>query len=254
MENKENNKDLQQFEKIEKFLLNDLPEHEKQKFEEELKHNKALRESVDQLRTMIRAVELEGMRDKIGQFHKNTIESGNVSKKQIKNKPALTIPRAVPYLVAASVLILMGIGVFWFFSPSLYHERIFSEFFEPDPGLITPMSARSDYLFYDGMIDYKLKDYETAIRKWEDMKNQFAGTDTLHYFLGVAHLALENDEQAIDYLQRALQITSNEFVHETRYYLGLAYLKQGKINEAVNMFEKSEIAESKLVLKRLNRE
>lgn len=253
MENKENNNDLQQFEKIEKFLLNDLPEHEKQKFEEELKHNKALRNRVDQLEVIIKGIEKDGMRDKIGQFHKNTIESGNVSKKQIKDKPALTIPRAVPYLVAASVLILMGIGVFWFFSPSLYHERIFSEFFEPDPGLITPMSARSDYLFYDGMIDYKLEDYETAIRKWEDIKEQFAGTDTINYFLGVAHLALENDEQAIDYLQKALQVTGNEFVHETRYYLGLAYLKKGKINEAVDLFEQSELAESKLLLKRLNK-
>jgi len=253
MDNEENNNKFHQFERIEKYLLNKLSEPEKRAFEEELAHSKFLQKEVEQFKMMTRAIEKEGMREKIGEFHKNTMEAENSQPDNLKAKPALSIPRAVPYLVAASVLILLGIGLFRFFSPALNNEKIFSEFFEPDPGLITPMSARSDYLFYDGMIDYKLKDYESAITKWEDLKGQFAGTDTLNYFLGVAHLTLENDEQAIGYLNEALQTPNNEFIHETRYYLGLAYLKQGKINEAVELFEESEIVESKLVLKRLNK-
>ncbi|MFP4288196.1 MAG: tetratricopeptide repeat protein [Bacteroidales bacterium] len=253
MDNEENNYNFQQFEKIEKFLLNELSDPQKRAFENELAQSKSLQKEVEQFKLMIRALEKEGMREKIGEFHKNTIESKKPQPDSQKAKPALSIPRAVPYLVAASVLILLGIGLFRFFSPSFNNEKIFSEFFEPDPGLITPMSARSDYLFYDGMIDYKLKDYKSAISKWEELKGEFAGTDTLNYFLGVAHLTLENDEQAIGYLNEALQAPNNEFIHETRYYLGLAYLKQGKINEAVELFEESEIVESKLVLKRLNK-
>ncbi len=251
MENMENNNDFQQFEKIEKFLLNELPDREKLAFEEELKHDKSLRERVEQVRIMIQAIEREGMQDKIRQFHENTIGTKG-AQKHLGGKHVFTFHRATPYLVAASVLILVTIGLFWFISPSPNNNKIFSEFFEPDPGLITPMSARSDYLFYDGMIDYKLKDYAIAISKWEALKDTFAGSDTLNYFLGVAHLTLENDEQAIEYLQKALQTPDNEFIHETRYYLGLAFLKQGKTNEAIKLFEESEIAESKLVLDRLN--
>ncbi len=251
MENKETNNDFQQFERIEKFLLNELSDREKREFEEELKQSKSLNERVEQIRTMIQAIEREGMHDKIDQFHKNTIEVKD-GKKHKKDKPDFTIPRSITFLVAASVLILIGFGLFRLLLPSLNNEKIFSEFFEPDPGLITPMSAKSDYLFYDGMINYKLTDYETAISKWEALNVQFAGSDTLNYFLGVAHLALENDEQAIEYLQKALQTPDNEFIHETRYYLGLAYLKQGKTNEAIKLFEESEIAESKLVLDKLN--
>lgn len=251
MDDKQNNNDSQQFDQIEEYLLNKMSDREKHEFEQELKHNPSLIESVDKHRTMILAIEREGMREKIGQFHKNTIENKGGTEDK-KDKPTFTIPRFIPFLVAASVLILVGIGLFRLLTPSISNEKIFSEFFEPDPGLITPMSASADYLFYDGMIDYKRKDYETAISKWEDLKGQFAASDTLYYFLGVAHLALENDMQAIDYLQQALQTPDNEFIHETRYYLGLAYLKQDKTDEAVKLFEESEMAESKLVLDRLN--
>jgi len=251
MDDKKNNNNSQQFDQIEKYLLNEMTDHEKQEFEEELKHNPSLNESVEQHRTIILTIEREGMREKIGQFHKNTIENKGGTEDK-KDKPTFTITRFIPFLVAASVLILVGIGLFRLLTPSLSNEKIFSEFFEPDPGLITPMSASADYLFYDGMIDYKLNEYEAAITKWEDIKDQFAASDTLYYFLGVAHLALENDVQAIDYLQQALQTPDNEFIHETRYYLGLAYLKQGKIKEAEKLLEESEMAESKLVLDRLN--
>jgi tetratricopeptide (TPR) repeat protein len=251
MDDKKNNNDSKQFDQIEEYLLNKMSDREKQKFEEELNYNPLLNESVEQHRTMIQAIEREGMREKIGQFHKNTIEKKGGTEDR-KNKPTFTISRFIPFLVAASVLILVGIGLFRFLTPSITNKKIFSEFFEPDPGLITPMSASADYLFYDGMIDYKLNEYQAAITKWENITDQFTGSDTLYYFLGVAHLALENDMQAIDYLQQALQTPDNEFIHETRYYLGLAYLKQGKINEAEKLLEESEMAESKLVLDRLN--
>ncbi|TVQ13201.1 MAG: hypothetical protein EA361_09950 [Bacteroidetes bacterium] len=250
MENTESHNDFQQFERIEKFLLDELSAAEKQEFEKELKLNKSLEKSVEQHRAIIQALEREGMLEKINQFHKNTIEK-NGDKNPVHDKPTFTIPRLSALLVAASILILVSIGLFRFISPSSNNQKIFSEFFEPDPGLITPMSAGADYLFFDGMIDYKRKDYKTAISKWEALEDTFAGTDTLNYFLGVAHLALKNDEQAIAYLQKALQIPDNVFIHETRHYLGLAYLKQGKTDEAIKLLKESEMAESKLVLDRL---
>jgi tetratricopeptide (TPR) repeat protein len=250
MENKDAINDFQQFEKIEKYLLNEMTNGEKQEFEKEINQNKSLFAEVEQFRIVIQAIERDGMREKIGQFHAAIENDG--SKDITKEKRIFTISSAIPYLVAASVLILVGIGLFRLISPSQKYKNIYSEFFQPDPGLITPMSARSDYVFYDGMIDYKRKDYESAISKWDSLKGQFAGSDTLNYFLGVAHLTIDNDEQAIEYLQTALQTPDNDFIHETRYYLGLAYLKQGNIDEAVKIFEQSEIAESKLILDRLN--
>lgn len=251
MENNKNMKDTEQFEKIENYLHKQLSKEKEKEFEKELSENKALRNRVEEIKLMISALEKQGMMEKINQFHKNTLRS-NPKTKNRKTPKVISLPRSIPYMVAASVLILTGVGLFRLFSPSLHHERIYNEFFEPDPGLITPMSARSNYIFYDGMIDYKLKDYEQAIARWEDLKGSFSGSDTLNYFLGVAHLALENEDTAIEYLTKALETPDNEFIDETKYYLGLAFLKQGKLEKARPLFEESEIAESKLILRRLN--
>lgn len=73
METRDNNNDFQQFDKIEKFLLNKFSDHEQQKFEDELKQNKYLNEEVEQVRILIQAIEWFGMREKIGQFHEKTV-------------------------------------------------------------------------------------------------------------------------------------------------------------------------------------
>ena len=119
-----------------------------------------------------------------------------------------------------------------FFNRLSPNEKLYNEFFTPDPGLPTVMGENGDYSFYEAMVDYKHGDYNEAIKKWERQLFQKPKNDTLNYFLGSAHLANGNSKKAIDYLEDVADDKKSIFYNDANTYMGLALLKTGQIPEA----------------------
>ena len=94
------------------------------------------------------------------------------------------------------------------------------------------MGATDNFEFYDAMVNYKQGEYHSAINKWQTLLSSEQKNDTLHYFIGVAHLADGNENEAINYLLELNKNNSNSFKNETAYYLGLAYLKADNVKDA----------------------
>src|SRR5690606_23244373 len=108
------------------------------------------------------------------------------------------------------------------------NQKLYAEFFVPDPGLPTTMSSTNNYTFFDAMVNYKQGDYKTAIKKWETLEAANTENDTLIYFLGVAHLAKGNTEDAISYLEKSKDFKDSVFKNDAYYYLGMAHLKNNQ--------------------------
>jgi|GEM_PF-6426903 len=70
-------------------------------------------------------------------------------------------------------------------------DKIYATYYYPDPGLPLKMGATSNSEFEVGMLKYKLDEFAPAIEIWSDISEK---SDTVHYFLGQATLALQEFE------------------------------------------------------------
>lgn len=225
----------EQQELFERFLMGEMPFAEQISFKARLDDNDDLNISFEEFKTLFEMVEEAGFRNQLDNFHKQMEKSKETPVRQLKPNKRFT------YQIAASVTILLAVGTFWFFNQQNSSEKLFDEYYSPDPGLPTVMGTNDNYAFYEAMVDYKQGNYDIAIAKWEKLLIQKPDNDTLNYFLGSAYLALEEPTRAVSFLEKAIQAKSSSFSNETQYYLGLIYLKSGKQQKAVEALNSSEL-------------
>lgn len=80
--------------------------------------------------------------------------------------------------------------------------------------------------------------YREAIEKYEEAKSKDALSVPLYlieHYTGIAYLALNRPDNAVDHLLHALSLAPSQI--EANYWLGEAYMKQGKQNNAVSSFK-----------------
>ncbi len=223
----------EQQEEFESFLLGDMTVEEEISFNQKLEKDPTLQSQFEEFKTLFFVVEEQGLRMKLDEFHSN-FEIQSASKKSNFNS----------YRIAAGVAILLSLGL-WFLNRPSHNERLYKEYFSPDPGLPTVMGSNDNYDFYEAMVDYKQGNYEVAIEKWEKLLIEKPSNDTLNYFLGVSHLAKNNTVIAINYLTSVSEMKNSVFYDESNTYLGLAFLKEGKTDDAKIVFSRSNSEKSK---------
>jgi tetratricopeptide (TPR) repeat protein len=275
------------FDAIDRYLCNDMTEEERNAFEQRLRNDGRLQEAVGEFDILIQGVEMAVLKEKMNSFHTQIVnrethnpvpgdmvvrsnhdqnhapvrqsdpsaaaKTSPTSGKTSQNIRHLTGGSFVRYLVAASFLLLLAMSAWWFATQRPAHTKLFAAYFTPDPGLITPMSADADYMFYEAMVDYKLHDYDKAIPKWESLLPHKPDNDTLNYFIGVAELARGNADTAIPYLQFVSTQKESIFGDDAFFYLGMAHLKLGHLTEAAESLENTSNQRGISVLRALKK-
>ncbi len=231
----------EQQEIFEQFLRGKMSEEEHSSFEFSLSKDEKLKNSFKEFKSLFEAVEEDGLRSKLEDFHKAMEEETPV--RQIN-----TSKKWFTYSIAASISIFLAVGGLWFFNRQSPNEALFEQYFSPDPGLPTVMGTNDNFAFYEAMVDYKLGNYEIAIKKWEKLLETKPENDTLNYFLGSAYLANMEFETALDYLLKNEHNESSPFYEETHFYLGMTYLKLNKVSKVKTHFEKSKVPVSNEIL------
>lgn len=213
------------FEQIEKYLLDGMDAQTKLQFEKQMDADELLASEVKLQRQLLAAIET-------GSFFASDHELT-----PLNNKRDFT-----GWYAAAAVFLLVGAASFWFFikNDTLDSGDLFAEYFHPDPGLLVAMGAAdsSSYQFYDGMIDYKQGNFDLALNKWNRLMKVGVQTDTLQYYIGMAHLNKGNANESIRFLSRLITKPEGAFFEEANWYLALAYLKDGDITRASSILKK----------------
>ena len=231
-------------ETIERYYNGSMAKEEQEQFEEKLRKDESFQQEVDDIKSLLLAIETQALKEKIEVFHEDLPI-------QMKTESSTSKVRFLHFRnIAAAVIIIAGSASFWFFNDSS-NEKTYKEFFKPDPGLPTTMSTTSEYSFYDAMVIYKRGDYKTAISKWEKLEVKSPHNDTLVYFLGVANMADKQLDKAIPYLVKTSENKSSVFQQDANYYLGLAYLKKDNKTEAIRYLNSSNSEQSKKLLEQL---
>lgn len=214
-------------------------------FETRLQQDPEFRTQVEDIKTLLFGIEEYALNEKLDEFHSDlpiNMETGKTDPK---------VRQLHFRQIAAAVIILIASASFWIFNGSS-NERLYDDYFKPDPGLPTTMSSSDNFAFYDAMVNYKHGDYKKAIGKWEILHDKVPQNDTLNYFLGSAYLADKNEDKAISYLENVTETKASAFKNEAYYYLGFAYLKKENIASAKKNFKSSTLENSKTILSKLD--
>jgi tetratricopeptide (TPR) repeat protein len=239
-----NNISQELLETVERHLNKTMSKQEALDFELRLAEDPQFRTHVADIKTLLLGIGNQSLKERLDEFHEALPES------QMESSNGKTKSTMLWGKFAAAILIFAAIGGFWWFSTT-QNERLYAEYFTPDPGLPTTMSSSTNFEFYDAMVDYKQGNYKIAIEKWELLESKQPGNDTLNYFLGVARLANKDEVAAIAFLEKSTQHPDFVLIQDAYYYLGLAYLKAGQIEKAKLNLTKSKLEDSKELLSKI---
>lgn len=239
----------EEFEIIEQYIMKQLPAEEYDAFTNRLETDRALQNKLHSVRLLLLGVQKSSLTHHIEKYHQELS-----SLKKNVGYSAGKVFSMKGWLAAASIIIIAGIGALLYFNSFNKEVKLFTQYYQPDPGLISPMGISDNYLFDRAMIDYKTGNYAKAISSWENLLQANPVNDTLNYFLGSAYLAMDQNTKAIDYFQIVTHQQESYFFKDACWYMGLALLKSGKKKEAISFIEKSDHQDKETLLLKLKEE
>jgi tetratricopeptide (TPR) repeat protein len=227
----------EELEQIDRFLHDQMSVAEAEAFAASVQADRSMQEKVQAVRLTILGINESVLAGKLNEYHKAV-------------KPSQTVEGRIArfsgkWAFAAAALLLVCLGAWWTIRTLSTHQRLYSEYYQPDPGLMTLMSSGSNnYTFEKAMVEYKNGEYDKALKAWSTMLSERPDNDTLLYFIGAASQANSEKTAAIEYLQRVAVDSNSAFQKDACWYLGLAYLSIGEKGKAIDNLKRSEHQQS----------
>jgi tetratricopeptide (TPR) repeat protein len=185
----------------------------------QLNQDPGFKNEYEEYRELIQGIKYSGFKE---DFQKIKLLESKADVADIKSR---SIPKTF-WSIAAGISILIVGSVLLLISGNK-NERLFREYFEVYP-VIGENITRSNEDVQAGFRYYQQGQYGLAISEFEmlDQEDPF-----IQYYLGNAYLAIGNSDKAIDSFK---SITGEDFdlVVQTKWYLSLAYLLQGDLDQA----------------------
>jgi tetratricopeptide (TPR) repeat protein len=232
--------------RIETWLDGEMPPEQAAAFAAQLRADTLLQQKVDETRLLLLGVKEAALKSHLNTFH------ANLPGAAIALNKAVVRPLRIKLLVAAGLLAAVSLLALWQLRGNSV-DQLYSTYYKPDPGLMTAMGNSNNYVFEKAMVSYKEGDYKKAIEEWLPLQASQPANDTLAYFLGSAYQAYGAEEKAIAQYQKLVLNKQQAFYSITCWYLGLALLKQNKINIAIDYLKKSNHFQSTALITTLNK-
>jgi tetratricopeptide (TPR) repeat protein len=225
----------EELEALEQFIFQQMNAEETAAFTKELSTDIALQHKLETIMLLLVGIQEAELKKKLEEFH-----NGLHLLKKNRIKPHTNTFALKKWLVAASVLVIVALGSWLFLNRDTKEEKLFAAYFQPEPGLISAMGTSDNYLFDRAMVDYKVGDYDAAIKTWESLLTSKPENDTLNYFIGSAYLMKEKEETAIAHFKKVIANENSFFRNDAMWYTGLALLKSNRKTEALGFIERAE--------------
>ena len=228
---------MESFERLERYLSDELPPAEKARLERDLREDVALRELFESLRLSQRAVRLGAIRAEVGQAHARFMAdrqadetpADTLPERAAKVGPLQTRPLGWAMRIAASVLLLVlgyaGYQLATLDGRELYADKFVGYQLPTTRGVDAPPSPLE--------ARYRVGDFAGVLKQAATLRSK---TVTDQFLEAMAHLQLGQYPPAIARLEGA-QAANRAFANplfepEIEYYLALAYLGDGQLGRA----------------------
>lgn len=227
---------------ISRVITGEADSGETELFEKRMNTESGFPSKVEEVRLLITGVREVNLAASLKEWHEkmNTSNVPDQSKGKIRS-----LKYIIPAAVAALIIIVTGI---WFMINPGPQENIYSQYYKPDPGLPTVMSANSDYAFKQGMVYYKSEQYSQAIEQWSPLLETEPENDTLLYYMAQAYLALGLIDDARKPLEKIFTLSESEYLGKAAWYLGLIYLKENNKEEGKALILQSDHQQKEKIL------
>lgn len=211
---------------IQAYVLNKLGKEEREEFDQLYKNDAAFRKEVEFHQDMAAAF--------------SEIERKRIKTKLQKFEEELKAPKPksyTPWLVAASVLIIVGIGLMNLFDTDGNSDQLYMAYFEPYENVVQPITRGQsiENLKTTVFIAYEKQEYTKAAEGFHQL---YESTDETYFLLYEANALMADNqlEKAIPILEKHVAM-EDEFVEKSRWYLALAYLKTEKVSQAEKLLQ-----------------
>jgi len=222
--------DSEKMDFIERYFDEELSEEELRLFEEKLDCDSKFRDEVNQYELVI-----GGLKDARSRKMKRGFRSFEDHIHSRKSDHTIFTKRMLGYCVALGLLIGFIVN-YTISNPEIETKLIFEEYFRPYPNVIEPVESSGsveafNLEFVEVMELYESKQYDKAILGFDKLmlRNKEFKNEVLFY-KGVALLAKGNASGAVN--QFELMDASSRFANQRKWYLSLALVQAGEINEA----------------------
>lgn len=224
------------FDKIKQYLSGELSAEDKYTFELEMENDPFLKEAVDGF---------ELLHDDNHSFplSEASITDGVIINKAVGKSVPLqtndTIARKSSSRLLAMAAIVVGIAlVLWFLTQSnkqqtLNTDAIYAGYYKP---LTHPDAlVRGENNNASPAVEaYEKEDYFEAVNIYRKLVDADSNNVKNKLFLGISYMSTNQPQKAIATLSTLLE--SQEYYHDIRWYLALAYLKTKQIDHAEKLF------------------
>ncbi len=217
-----------------RYLNDELNSDEKKQFEEKLKTDKALRDTLrlhKDVDFVIQSKELLKSREMLEKIRRK--------RNLHTSTPYLFFYKHPVLLVAASLLIIIGIVFLILISvkQSPRPETIFKEYYMPfemvnNIRITGDIGYKDD--FYEALNFYKEGRYNEAAEKINVIPESYMVSEnsSLIFLSGLINIETDNIYKAEQYFLMVLKSNDKRYYHHAQWYLALIYLKDGKLEDA----------------------
>lgn len=231
------------FEIIERYIKGDMTLKESQDINQLIELDDEFKNNVEEVKAFISKTEekKEELNNLVNNVETQPAKKNNYNFNHVRFKQ-----------LALATAFIIGFGSIYFFSfPE--NEKLYTKYYTPAQSLPNQNKKSDDIEFFNAMDKYNRGEYNAAIKSLQKLALKNPANDTLNYFIGVAHLANKNTDSAIPFLERTVQSKKTfPLISEANYYLGLAYLKEGKTKLAKQFLNESETENSKKLISKLS--
>ena len=200
--------------------------------------------------------------EKMREFILNSIESKrNYSRFRIISSIQDSFIKSLRFssIGLAAAVLIVGVILIKSLVPSENNENLYKEFFKPMYA-VSPITRGNNSGFsaqyVEALKKYNQEDYRSAANLFNDIIKQNGTLEAPHLFQGITQLELGNHDLAISHFSKVVE-SSQEYLKEAQWYLGLSYLKMGDKSKAIFYFKTLSETEgfyrdqSKALLRRL---
>lgn len=217
-------------EMLTRYMDGELTTEEKITMEELLKKDVTLQERYQHLLAARRAIRMQGLKQHVQAIQKEYLQEMHSEKPTGKN---ISVFRTFMSVAAVLIIIVAGYGLFQYISTT--NESVYSSNFI---NYNAPVSRGN--IPANGMVDlYSSGKYAEVVRYFESLPNK---SQQDYFIVAQAYLHLNNSKAAINNFKQVQNLNNNStgkyFVQETDYFLLLAYIKSGDIDEAEKKLDK----------------
>ena len=228
MENKEFNVD-----QIEKYLADQMKQEEKEAFEQEIAVNPALKDEVALHRDVLAGIDMH--------FENELKQKLVRAEKELRaGKPRSSPIIPMRWLIGiAATLLLLAISFYVFTNKAASPEEVFLTYYEPYPNIISPMerSGESQPTVLTALDYYEQENYSAAIEAFEANLVETLSQPAQRFYYALSLISSGNSTSAIPHLKELTHLGDHSFLHQSQWYLGLAYLKNKETEQARQVFD-----------------